>query len=244
MFTKKIRNWFLWAFFAAVFIFVISDITLWNAVLSYFFPQRSQVIYPAASLFQLFTEHLELVGISSLLTIIIGIPLGIWVTRSAGREFLPIVSTVTTFGQTFPPVAVLALAVPALGFGLRPTIVALFFYGLLPVVRNTIAGIQSVAPEVLDASYGMGLSRFQTLTRVELPLAAPVILAGVRISVIINVGTAMIGATIGAGGLGVPVISGLVQNNIALVLEGAIPAALLAILLDQLFSNIEASYVK
>jgi osmoprotectant transport system permease protein len=244
MFTKKIKNWLLWVVLTAIFVLVIYDTALWKAVLSYFFPQQSQVIYPAASLFLLFIEHLELVGISSLLTVIIGIPLGIWVTRSAGRDFLPIVSTVTAFGQTFPPVAVLALAVPALGFGLRPTIVALFLYGLLPVVRNTIAGIQSVTPDMLDASYGMGLSRFQTLTRVEIPLAAPVILAGVRISVIINVGTAMIGATIGAGGLGVPVISGLVQNNIALVLEGAIPAALLAILLDQLFSNIEVSYVK
>ena len=234
----------MWIVLAALFMLLISDTALWKSVLTFFFPQQSQVVYPSASLLLLFAEHLELVGISSLLTVIIGIPLGIWVTRSSGRDFLSIVSSVTAFGQTFPPVAVLALAVPALGFGLLPTIVALFLYGLLPVVRNTIAGIQSVSPDILDASYGMGLSRFQTLTRVEMPLAAPVILAGVRISVIINVGTAMIGATIGAGGLGAPVIAGLVQNNVALVLEGAIPAALLAILLDQLFSKFETSYVK
>jgi osmoprotectant transport system permease protein len=244
MFTKKIRDWLLWIVLAALFMLLISDTALWKSVLTFFFPQQSQVVYPSASLLLLFAEHLELVGISSLLTVIIGIPLGIWVTRSSGRDFLSIVSSVTAFGQTFPPVAVLALAVPALGFGLLPTIFALFLYGLLPVVRNTIAGIQSVSPDILDASYGMGLSRFQTLTRVEMPLAAPVILAGIRISVIINVGTAMIGATIGAGGLGAPVIAGLVQNNVALVLEGAIPAALLAVLLDQLFSKFETSYVK
>jgi osmoprotectant transport system permease protein len=244
MFTKKIRNWLSWMGFTAAFIVLISNTPLWKSALSALFPQQPDVIYPSATLLLLFTEHLKLVGISSLLTIIIGIPLGIWVTRSSGREFLSIVATATAFGQTIPPVAVLALAVPALGFGLLPTLVALFLYGLLPIVRNTIAGMRSVTTDILDASYGMGLSRVQTLTMVEIPLATPVILAGVRVSVIINVGTAMIGATIGAGGLGTPVIAGLVQNNVAMVLEGAIPAAVLAVLLDQLFSNIEASYVK
>ena len=243
MFNRKTKNWIILGIFIAIFIFLISNTALWKMVLSHFFSQQSQVIYPAASLLTLSIEHLELVAISSALTIIIGIPLGIWVTRPEGKDFLSIVSTITAFGQTFPPVAVLALAVPALGFGLRPTVVALFLYGLLPVVRNTIAGLQNIPQDVLDASYGMGMSRFQTLTRVEIPLAAPVILAGIRISVIINVGTAMIGATIGAGGLGTPVISGLVENNVAMVLEGAIPAALLAVLLDQLFSNIERSVV-
>jgi osmoprotectant transport system permease protein len=244
MFPQKAYNWILLAILAAVFIFIVADTGRWEMVLSYLFTQQSQVIYPSASLLTLVLQHLELVAISSALTVIIGIPLGIWVTRQSGKDFLPIVSTVTSFGQTFPPVAVLALAVPALGFGLRPTVAALFIYGLLPVVQNTITGIKSVPRDLLDASSGMGMSRFQTLMKVEIPLAGPVILAGVRISVIINVGTAMIGATIGAGGLGAPVISGLVQNNTAMVLEGAVPAALLAILLDQLFTNIERGYVK
>lgn len=243
MSTKKIRNWIILAGFMALFILIISNTHLWQVALSYFFSQESEVIYPTASLLLLVIEHLEMVAISSVFTVLIGIPMGIWVTRTSGRDFLSIVTAATSFGQTFPPVAVLALAVPALGFGLLPTVVALFLYGLLPIVRNTIAGVQAVPQDVLDASSGMGMSRMQTLVRVEIPLAAPVILAGVRISVIINIGTAMIGATIGAGGLGAPVISGLVENNVALVLEGAIPAAFLAILLDQLFSNIERSFV-
>jgi len=123
-----------------------------------------------------------------------------------------------------------------------PTIVALFLYGLLPVVRNTIAGLRAVPPHLLDAAYGMGMSRLQALLRVELPLSAQVILAGVRISVIINIGTAMIGAVIGAGGLGSPIIAGLVRDNLVFIIEGALPAALLAILADQFLANLESSF--
>lgn len=187
-------------------------------------------------------EHMRLIAISSGFTILLGVPLGIWVTRRSGRDFLPIVNDLTSFGQTFPPVAVLALAMPLFGFGLVPTVIALFIYGLLPVVRNTIAGLRAVPPGVLEVAYGMGMSPVQTLMRVEIPLAAPVIMAGVRISVIINVGTAMIGAVIGAGGLGSPIIAGLVQFNTAYLIEGAVPAALLAVLLDQLLSNVEKSF--
>jgi osmoprotectant transport system permease protein len=129
-----------------------------------------------------------------------------------------------------------------LGFGLLPTVVALFLYGLLPVTRNTIAGLSAVPYHLLDAAYGMGMSRMRALFRIEIPLAARVILAGVRISVIINIGTAMIGATIGAGGLGSPIVAGLVQDNIAYIIEGALPAAILAVLADQLLANIEGSF--
>lgn len=118
----------------------------------------------------------------------------------------------------------------------------MFLYGLLPVVRNTIAGLHSVPADALDSAYGMGMSRLQTLSRVELPLALPVIMAGVRISVVINVGTATIGAVIGAGGFGLPITAGLTQDNLAYVLEGALPAAFLAILVDQLLSTIEWTF--
>ena len=138
--------------------------------------------------------------------------------------------------------AVLALAVPMLGFGLVPTVFALFLYGLLPVVRNTIAGLRDVPWNLLDAAYGMGMSQMQALVRIEIPLAAQVILAGVRISVIINIGTAMIGAVIGAGGLGSPIIAGLVQDNLAFIIEGAAPAAILAVLADQILANIERGF--
>ena len=112
----------------------------------------------------------------------------------------------------------------------------------LPVVRNTISGLQAVPHDIIDAAHGMGMSRLRTLLRVELPLAARVILAGVRVSVIINIGTAMIGANIGAGGLGSPVVSGIFLGNNAYIIEGALPAAMLAVLADQLLANIERTF--
>ena len=240
--NRQTWRWIILALSGAAFVALIANMGIWEASLRQLFPQESQVLHPRAGLLTLVVEHLGLVGISSSLTILIGVPLGIWVTRPSGRDFLPIVTDLTSFGQTFPPVAVLALAVPMLGFGLLPTVVALFLYGLLPVVRNTIAGLRSVPPDVLDAAYGMGMSRLRALFRIEIPLAARVILAGVRISVIINIGTAMIGAAIGAGGLGSPIIAGLVQDNLAYIIEGAVPAAILAVLADQLLANIEGSF--
>jgi osmoprotectant transport system permease protein len=239
MHNHQIRRWIFLAIFIGAFVLLIANMSWWENALRFLFPGESHVIHPRASLLVLVGEHLELVLISSSITILVGIPLGVWVTRPSGKNFLPIVTDITSFGQTFPPVAVLALAVPMFGFGLLPTVVALFLYGLLPVVRNTIAGLRAVPANILDAAYGIGMSRFQALVRVEIPLAAPVIMAGVRISVIINIGTAMIGAVIGAGGLGSPIIAGLVQDNIAYIIEGAVPAAILAVIADQLLAGIE-----
>ena len=236
------KRWILLAIFVGVFVWVIANMQFWEAMLGAIFPNEPRVTYPEASLLVLVGQHIRLVAVSSSLTISIGIPLGVWVTRSSGRSFLAITSDLTSFAQAFPPVAVLALTVPLLGFGTVPTVVALFLYGLLPVVGNTIAGISAVPRNLLDAAFGMGMGNTATLFRVELPMAAKVIMAGVRISVIINVGTAMIGAVIGAGGLGSPIVAGLVQDNIALVVEGAAPAAILAILIDQLMNNLEETF--
>ena len=242
MHKRQVRRWILLAGLIGVFVVLIANMNWWETALRFVFPNETQVLHPRANLLVLVGEHLKLVIISSSLTILVGVPLGIWVTRPSGRNFLPIVTDLTSFGQTFPPVAVLALAVPMLGFGLLPTVVALFLYGLLPVVRNTIAGLRAVPRDVLDAAYGIGMSRMQALVKIEIPLAARVILAGVRISVIINIGTAMIGAVIGAGGLGSPIIAGLVQDNIAFIIEGALPAAILAVLADQLLANVEGVF--
>jgi osmoprotectant transport system permease protein len=240
MSSAQLRRWLILAILTGVFIWLIANTGLWESTLRALFPQETEVLHPR-SLPILVLEHIELVAISSVITILIGVSLGLWVTRPSGRNFLPIVSDVTSFGQTFPPVAVLALSVPLLGFGLVPTVVTLFLYGLLPVVHNTITGIKAVPGDVLDAAYGMGMSRWQAMIRVEIPLAARVILAGVRISVVINIGTAMIGAFIGAGGLGSPIIAGLFQDNLALIIEGAVPAAMLAVLIDQFLGNLETT---
>ncbi len=205
---------------------------LWATSMSWLFPSLDKVIYDMAPFPQLVVEHGVLVLVSSGLATLLGLTTGIAVTRSWGRDFLPAMSALASMGQTFPPVAVLAIAVPVVGFGFKPTIIALFLYGLLPIVRNTITGIDSVAYDVIEAASGMGMTPFQVLRSVEIPLAMPVILAGIRISTVINIGTATLGATIGAGGLGKPIIAGLVVDNPAFILEGAILVGLFAIIVD------------
>ncbi|MEN8615084.1 ABC transporter permease [Dehalogenimonas sp. THU2] len=239
---QRLRAWVLLGLAIFLFGIIIANPEWWQSALRYFFPDEAQVVYLRASLVQLTGEHLKLVAISSGMTIAVGLPLGIWVTRRSGLSFQPIANNLVSIGQTFPPVAVLALAVPVLGFGLKPTVFALFLYGMLPVVRNTIAGLQAVPAASLDAAYGLGMSRPQALFRIEIPLAARVIIAGIRISVIINIGTAMIGAVIGAGGLGSPVVAGLVQDNIAYILQGVVPAAFLAIIADRILANVESLF--
>jgi osmoprotectant transport system permease protein len=135
-------------------------------------------------------------------------------------------------GQTFPPVAVLAIAVPLLGFGAWPALIALSLYGLLPVLENTIAGLEQVSPAALEAAEGMGMGATRRLASVELPLAAPVIMAGIRTSVTINIGTAAIASTVGASTLGTPIIVGLNGNNLAYVIQGALVVGTLAVLVD------------
>lgn len=197
------------------------------------FPLEDQWLYPRESPAVLLWEHLRLVAVSSFLAALAGSLLGGFSTRRIGRPFLPMIEDLLSLGQTFPPVAVLALAVPAVGFGFKPALLALFLYGMLPVARNAIDGLESVPGEVKDAARGIGMNPGRVLWKVELPLALPVIMAGIRTSVVINVGTATIGATIGAGGLGVPIVAGLIGENSAYVLEGALLSALMAVVLDQ-----------
>ncbi|TYB86482.1 MAG: ABC transporter permease [Kosmotoga sp.] len=241
---KKMKGWIFTFVLIGFFIVLISNMELWRFFLEKLFPELQNVIYPRASLIKLVAEHLFLVSLSSVLSIIIGVGLGILVTRKFGQQFADLVNNLATLGQTFPPVAVLMLAVPMLGFGAEPTIFALFLYGLLPILRNTISGLEGVSQQLLQAATGMGMNGMQCLVRIELPLAMRVIIAGIRISVVINVGTAAVGATIGAGGLGSPIVSGLVNQNTAFILEGAIPAALLAFILDRIFGQIERSFYK
>jgi osmoprotectant transport system permease protein len=203
------------------------------------FPSVSPPVFDRDSFFALWLSHAGLVLAASSAAGLIGIALAIFVTRPAGRDFRALVSTLAAIGQTFPPAAVLALAVPALGFGPLPTVVALFLYGLLPIVENAIAGLEGVPTATREAATGMGLSPWQLLRDVELPLAAPVILAGVRVSVTIAIGTATIGSTVGALTLGTPIFDGLAANKLPFVIQGAVLVALFAILTDMLFARLE-----
>lgn len=197
------------------------------------FPGLDNPVYRQDSFPALLLGHVEIVGAASAFAIVGGLAAGIAVTRPFGRAFRGLLETVAATGQAFPPVAVLALAVPAMGFGAAPAILALALYGLLPVVRNTIAGLEDVAADARTAALGMGMTPAQILLQVELPLAAPVILAGVRTSVVIGVGTAAIASTVGARTLGLPIIVGLNGSNTAYILQGALLVALLAVTLDQ-----------
>ena len=211
-------------------------------ILEYTFPNAAEHIYERRPLSLLFRDHLLMVGISCLMATMIGVAMGIFLTRGVGRDFLPLFRNLVSLLQTFPPVAVLVLVAPFLGFGIEPTIVALFLFSILPVLNNTISGIRSVPAPVIDASLGMGMTPWQILTRVELPVAARVISAGIRTAMIINIGTATIGAVVGAGGFGVIIIAGLVRNNSAFIFSGAVVTALLALTANWLFLQFERRF--
>jgi len=199
------------------------------------FPQLPRPLYETDPFWALLLDHVELVALSGGVAILVGVALAVAVTRERGAEFRGLVETLAAMGQTFPPVAVLAIAVPVLGFGAEPVIVALTLYGLLPIVENTVAGLVQIPAPIKEAARGCGMTAWQTLWQVELPLAAPVILAGARTSVTINVGTAALASTVGAKSLGLPIIVGLNASNTAYVLQGALLTGALALSLDQLF---------
>ncbi len=211
----------------------------WELLLRLLFAGEEQVLYPRASLPELVGEHARLVAVSSGLAAAIAIPLGVWVTRPQGRDFHLAVDDLSSLAQAFPPVAVLALAIPAVGFGAPPTLVALTLFSILPIVRNTVRGLEGVPESIREAARGLGMSPGQVFWRVELPLALRVILAGVRIAVVVDIGTATIGAVAGAGGLGRPIVAGLTNERPAYVMEGAIVAALFSFAVDFALSRVE-----
>jgi osmoprotectant transport system permease protein len=196
-------------------------------------------IYDQGNLLSLALAHLGTVLLAAAASTLVAVGLGILVTRRSGAEFLPLSRTLVNIGQTFPPVAVLAVAVPLVGFGEAPTLIALFAYGLLPIFENTIAGLQTCPPAIIDAANGMGMSARERLVSVELPLAMPLILEGVRLSLVINVGTATLGSTVAAKGLGEVIIAGLLSDNTAFILQGGLLTGLMAILLYDAMAALE-----
>ncbi len=182
---------------------------------------------------ELTLEHLWLVGVSTLLAVLIGIPLGILIARWPGLN-KPVLASANII-QTIPSLALFGFLLPAPWIGARAdrlAILALLLYALLPLIRNTYTGIQGVDPSVVEAGRGMGMTNRQLLWQVQLPLALGVIIAGVRVAVVISVGLATIAAAIGAGGLGEYIFRGLAMVNDSVILAGAIPAAMLALLAD------------
>lgn len=196
-------------------------------------------IYDKGDLLALTLSHLQITGLATLAATLLAVSMAIFVTRRAGAEFLPLSRSVVNIGQTFPPVAVLALAVPAMGFGEAPTLVALFLYGLLPIFETTIAGLTGVPTSVLEAARGTGMTPWQRLRRVEFPLALPLVVSGIRLSAVIGLGTATIGSTVGARTLGEVVIAGLLSDNLAFVVQGGAIVGALAVLLHDALAWLE-----
>ena len=189
----------------------------------------------AANILNAIWEHIQLAAVSTVFVVLIAIPLGVVMTRPFTRSFRGVLLTLANIGQAVPTIGLLALLAVAFVFiGFSAAIVGLVAYAVLPVLRNTIVGLGQVDENILEAGRGMGISKFGVLRRIELPLAVPIILAGVRTALVINVGTATLAAYINAGGLGRIIIAGLSTNRITVQITGALLTAVLALLIDYL----------
>ena len=187
---------------------------------------------------RLLLEHITLTLVATSMSILVGLPLGIFISKynSLASPILSIAGVI----QTFPSLAILGFMIPLFGIGKTPAIAALFLYGLLPIIRNTYTGITSVDPALKEAGKGMGMTPSQIMLNLELPLSVKIIMAGIRTAMVINIGTATLAAFIGAGGLGELIVTGLSLNDNETILWGAIPAAILALVVDFLLARLES----
>lgn len=183
--------------------------------------------------------HFKMVFMAELIAISVGVPLGILVTRPGFKKLATPVIGGANVGQTIPSLALIAIMAPLLGFGLQSAVVALFIYGLLPVLRNAYAGINNINPSIVEAAKAMGMTRGQIARKIELPLALPVIMAGIRISTVITVGTAELAVLVGGAGLGRITLTGVFAREALLILQGAAPTAAMAITLGFILERIE-----
>ena len=188
------------------------------------------------------TEHIQISFIALIIALIIAISLGIYL--SYHKKLANIVIAINGVIQTIPSLAILALLIPLVGIGRKPAIIALILYALLPILHNTYTGITGVDPMYMVTSRALGMNKFQQLTKIQLPLAMPVIMTGVRTAAVLIIGTATLASLVGAGGLGKLILLGLDRNNNYLILLGAIPAALLAVLFDFIFKQLEKLSLK
>ncbi|MEI6855935.1 ABC transporter permease [Psychrilyobacter sp.] len=193
--------------------------------------------YRGAEIIKLTGEHMKITGVAVLLAIVVGVPLGIYITKN--KKVTNVILSTANIFQTLPSLALFGLIIPIMGIGFIPAIFVLFLYALLPIIKNTYIGINSIEPSIIEAGRGMGMTKTQILTMVEIPLALPIIMGGIRISTVINIGTATIAALIGAGGLGEFIFKGISMGNNQLILAGAIPTAILAMSVDFILGVVE-----
>lgn len=216
----------------------------WILVIVFFYwaitnKMLSHIYEEPARFLELLQQHLMIVLVSGLGAIIVAIPLGILLTRPKFRKGQWLFVNIANLGQTIPSLAILALAMGFLGIGIKPAIIALFLFSVLPILQNTIAGLDAVDKQTIDAAKGMGYTSTQILWKIELPQAALFIFAGIRTALVINVGTAALAYLIGGGGLGVWVFTGIQLFDNSFLLSGAIPITILAIVLDYVCKGLE-----
>lgn len=202
---------------------------LWGAL----FPEVQRPVWDQRNWFALLGSHLLLSLGAASVAAALGLAGGVLATRPGGRRLRPLLDALFSLAQAVPPIAVIALALPALGFGAAPTLLALVLYACLPVLRGAVAGLDGVPPGVLDAARGLGMGPWRMLAQIEMPLALPVVLSSLRLAVVLSIATAAVGAMAGAECLGTPIVVGLANNNGAYVLQGGLFTAWLALLADR-----------
>lgn len=195
-------------------------------------------------IFRVIREHMGLLLVSMIGATIVGVAGGIMLSRPGLYTIGRVVENIVNIGQTIPSLAILALFYTIMGLGFRVAVFALFLYSILPILRNTFAGIDGVEHNILEAARGMGMRPIRILTRIELPIAFPIIVAGLRTAIVINVGAATLATFIGGGGLGDLIVTGLSVHRDMIIVNGAVIAAITAILLDYLIGKVEERIVK
>ncbi|WP_058306213.1 ABC transporter permease [Gracilibacillus massiliensis] len=189
-------------------------------------------------------EHLVISFVVMLLSIVFTVPLAIYMTKMKNERIKGLIFNIANVFQTIPTVALLAIMIPLLGIGFRPAVAALFLYALLPLLRNTYTGIQSIDPSIVEAAKGMGFSTFGRLFKVELPAALPYVMSGIRVTTVYIISWTTLAALIGAGGLGDLILAGIGYNDKHMIFTGTILAIVIALLMDFVFHRFEKNYSK
>lgn len=201
-------------------------------------PSERRLLQPEALISDTL-RHLELTAVATVAVLLIAIPLGVLLTRQFARRITPVAVSTFNIGQAVPSIGLIALFAIVWDIGFWPVVVALVAYTVLPVLRNTMVGLRQVDDSVIESARGMGMTKTAVLFRIELPLAVPIVMAGLRTALTICVGTATLGAFVGAGGLGKQIVAGIVQNRQVITITGAVLVAVLALLIDYLGSIAE-----
>ncbi len=228
-----VKKWWVSGLYLALFLWWIFGFATIRSLFLEWLGQRPDLIQ-RTSLAELALQHLNIVFISTSIAIVIGLGLGLIIHYTHLKELKALALKLASIGETIPSAAIIALSVPLYGYGDRPIILALIIYAILPILRNTIVGLESISTPVIDAAKGVGLSKWQQLIKIELPLSQPTLLAGIRTALVINISAATIGATVGAGGFGVPIIAGIRTYDPVMVIQGSVPVILMALFADRL----------